>query len=218
MTRISKPLIGSWELLELSPSAQLFAYAHAYLRSSAILASHVRRLRRDPRYPRASVALFLAGHSVELFLKGAILARSPREKLDHHKLEDLKVRFDELYPGEQFRWSMPFEAEPLDVTKKELQDLRKRSPPRDQLYRYPLDTKGKEWKGLSAFEPKSFARTLRQLQRDMMKLTGAITTANHTLNRTRETAPRAGWTKPLRGEYEDRKLDARFDPRYGAGF
>jgi hypothetical protein len=151
-------LIGSWEISELSASVQLFAYAHAYLRSSAILASHVKRLRKDPRYPRASVVLFLAGHAVELFLKAAILARAPDEKLDHHRLEDLKDRFDALYPEPEFRWSMPFEAVPLGVTKDELRELRKRGEPRDQLYRYPLDRKGKKWVGLSGFEGTSFDR------------------------------------------------------------
>src|SRR2546425_13326000 len=100
-------MIGSWEIDRLDSSGQLFAFSRSYLKSSAALCSRLQRLRRKPRYPEATVVLFLARHSVELFLKGAIIARSPKTKL-HHDLAKLKSKYDRLYRDSKFACSLPF--------------------------------------------------------------------------------------------------------------
>ena len=80
-------------------------------------------------------------HSVELFLKAAVLRRLPEIKL-HHDIEDLKSEYDRLYPGPGYAFEMPFKAEILGFDEEEVaerkKDLKKRMPP-DQLNRYPMD-------------------------------------------------------------------------------
>lgn len=80
-------MIGSWEIGSLDKSAQFFAFAEAYLSSSSALCSRLKRLRAPLKYLQTTVVLFLARHSVELFLKGAILVRTPKDKL-HHRLKN----------------------------------------------------------------------------------------------------------------------------------
>jgi hypothetical protein len=118
--------------------------------------------------------MFLAQHSVELFLKGAILAKEKKQKLNQHDLEYLYSRFRTLYDEPQFSWSLPFGTLYPGLTEAEIAEARKRAPQRDQVYRYPADSGMKDWAGIFAFEPRSFREMLRRLDRDMRRIEKAI--------------------------------------------
>lgn len=55
-------MIGSWEIDGLDSCAQFIAFSRAYLKASSALCSRLKRLRRKPGYPQATVVLFLARH------------------------------------------------------------------------------------------------------------------------------------------------------------
>lgn len=170
-------MIGSWEMDRLCESRQLFEFSRAYLKSSISLCPRIQRLRRMPRYPEATVLLFLARHAVELFLKGAIIARSPNAKLDHD-LERLKSMYDKLYTEQMFSWVLPFTTEYPGMTSAQILVAKKHIPPGEQVYRYPIDRAGAKWNGIFALEPLTFQRDMRAIGKEMARLAQRILAAN----------------------------------------
>ena len=173
-------MISSWEIDNLCESQQFFAFSRAYLKSSIALCSRIQRLRRTPRYPDATVVLFLARHAVELFLKGAIIARSPKAKL-HHDLERLKSKYDQLYCEAQFSWTLPFTTEFPGMSPAQLSKAKKHTLPCEQVFRYPIDNAGAKWTGVFALEPGAFKREMLAARKEMSRLEQRISTANKTL-------------------------------------
>ena len=101
-------MIGNWEISGLSLDEKFFKYSIAYLDSSIYITNQIENNRTIESWPHASVALMLAVHSVELFLKSAILLHEPKRKLQSHRLVDLKAIYDEMYPDKQYAWELPF--------------------------------------------------------------------------------------------------------------
>jgi hypothetical protein len=62
------------------------------------------------KFADGTVTMSLAFHSVELFLKGAILTAQPNEsfKGEGHDIEQLERRYRNLYPSKPFRFDRPF--------------------------------------------------------------------------------------------------------------
>jgi hypothetical protein len=63
------------DIRHLKVSDQFFSYADDFLSGSALLCSKVESDDTFYTWPHASTVLMLAAHSVELFLKGALLKR-----------------------------------------------------------------------------------------------------------------------------------------------
>jgi hypothetical protein len=176
-------MIGSWEIEELCEPQQLFAFSRAYLKSSIVLCTRINHLRRMPLYPDATVVLFLARHAVELFLKGAILARSPNEKL-HHDLSRLKLTYDQLYSDSRFSWILPFTTEFPGMTPAQIAKAKKYAPLIEQVYRYPIDKAGVKWTGVFALEPLTFRKEMQAVERQLTSLMKRISKANEELEGT----------------------------------
>ncbi len=171
-------LVGSWEMPQSIP-LQFLSFAEAYLDSAAQLCDRLCETPRESSFQRGSVILFLAFHAIELFLKGAILTRSKNEKL-HHKIYDLKQRYDELFPGPEFSWNIPFKIEYLALEPEKIKENKKIIKP-DQLHRYPTDKNGNEWKGVFAFEPISFSSDIKAISIDFSRLEPIIFTTDKAL-------------------------------------
>ena len=163
-------MIGSWDTENLSSPEHFADLANAYLDSGILLCSEMSNGSFSTTFSRGRVVLFLSLHSVELFLKGAILKRSPSAALNTHVLRDLQSTYNELYPEDRFRWELPFKTEYLGFTAQEVETLLKRERPLDQMYRYPSDTKGNPWRGIIGFEAKDFLRKLENIKEDFCRL------------------------------------------------
>src|SRR5262249_34514378 len=72
-----KIMIGSWDTENLSSPEHFADLAHAYLDCGILLCSEMSKKSFSATFSRGRVVLFLSLHSVELFLKDAILKRSP---------------------------------------------------------------------------------------------------------------------------------------------
>lgn len=168
-------MVGSWELENLTQSEQFFAFARAYMQASARLSSCFDEVRASDSYPHGCVILFLAVHSVELFLKGAILAREPSYNSNHHVIDKLKVKYYELYTSPEFQWNIPFITEFLGF------DSTRSTPPKpspsDQVFRYPTDKKT-AWPGVSAYAPQAFQLQIGDMQADMLRIEQVIVATN----------------------------------------
>jgi hypothetical protein len=164
-------VIGSWDIENLSSAEHFADLAHAYLDCSILLCSEMSKKSFSANFSRGRVILFLSLHSVELFLKGAILKRSPSAARNTHVLRDLQSAYNELYPEDQFRWELPFRTEYLGfTTQQEVKTLLKEEQPLDQLYRYPINREGNPWRGIIGFEVKDFLSKLENIKEDFCRL------------------------------------------------
>lgn len=162
-------------MLVPSPAAsseQFEAYALAYLDSAQRLCDLLARSHQKATYERGAVVLFLAAHAVELFLKGAIVRKSPNERFSHD-LEHLARRYRALYPAGKFRLEIPFSTVlPSEMTAKEKRQIMATHTPPGELYRYPIDKKYKPWPGAYGIEPNSLAGELVKLRSRLEDLLG----------------------------------------------
>jgi len=163
-------MVGNWELSRKTIPVQFLSFAEAYLDSACRLCKILKRSTRKRTYPRSAVVLYLAFHSVELFLKAAILNKSPNDDLGHD-IKKLSNRYRNLYPGKKYNFEIPFGTEYLGF---EPPDKLPTPPPQDQTNRYPIDKKYKEWEGSFGFIPETFLITLEVLQRDFERIKRGI--------------------------------------------
>jgi len=160
---------GNWELSGKDIPEKFYTFSDAYLDSAARLCKLLKRSTRKASYTRGAVVLYLAFHSVELFLKGAILSKCPDEKLNHN-LEIYYKRYNNLYPGKKFKFELPFRTEYVGFEPPEVTIAKGHMPPQDQIHKYPTDKNGNEWDSPLAFEPISFLRDIEQLKKDFNRI------------------------------------------------
>jgi hypothetical protein len=163
---MNKKIVGNWEIDRSPIPDQFIAFSEAYLDSASRLCKILKLSTRKRSYPRGAVVLFLTFHSIELFLKAAILLKYPKDKL-HHNVERLMGRYKELYPEKQFDFEIPFKTEYIGFEPSH----KKPAPPmQDQLSRYPIGKNYETWPGAIAFEPESFLSIIESLQIDFHRL------------------------------------------------
>lgn len=178
----------AWNMVHFSEietrraSLQFLAFSEAYLESAERLCIALAASPSKSNYPKGAVVMSLAFHGIELFLKAAILEKSPNEQFSGnvgHDLDHLGKRYLNLYPGKKHAFEVPFRDEEIDLVNPDpliLEELKiliaehKRATPTDQLYRYPRDTEGRLWKGIYAFEASSFATVIRKSRQDIARL------------------------------------------------
>jgi HEPN domain-containing protein len=142
--------VFSWDLKGLSPADRFFHLARAYLDCSGHLFRSLNDKSLKRTFSHAQSAAFLFEHSVELFLKGAII-QALKRVANTHDLEHLYNEFRNLYPGKKFN----FTARIDEVVTKD------QARPYAEYSRYPIDTSGKLWPGNSHFD---FDIWLKQLE------------------------------------------------------
>ena len=124
-------------------------------------------------WPRASAACFCFYHAVELFVKACILIRSPTDKVAHHDVTELKIRYHELYPHDKFfAFPCPWDWRVKDVEQAfgveasgyyfDGKD--------DQLYRYMADKLGKPPIGITIYYPGNWLRMMERFEEDMERI------------------------------------------------
>lgn len=164
------------ELLDLSIPQRFISYAKAYCNGAIALTEKMITDITQSNWPNAAVVLMLSSHSVELFLKGALFAKNPTAKMDHHKIEVLFDLYCQEFPDDRFTFDMPFKTEYLGVSEAEILVLKKQNYPTPSVYyRYPTKTGEREWEGAAGFEAPSFLPVLEQLIEDYRRLEKCIT-------------------------------------------
>lgn len=174
-------MVGSWDMPESIP-LQFLGFAKAYLDSATQLCDRLCETSQESSFPRGSVILFLVFHSIELFLKAAILMRSKNEKL-HHDIDGLKIRYDELFPESEFSWNIPFITEYLGLEPQQIEEKKKQNKiiNHHQLYLYPTKKTLEVWEGIFAFNPISFSRDIKAVAADLFRLESIIFMSNNEL-------------------------------------
>ena len=157
-------MIGNWQISHVSESRRYVLYAHAYLNSALLSCEQMAAYVEQRTWPNATVVLMLAAHSVELFLKGAILARESHAKVSDHRID----------PEPAFEFEVPFRTEYPNMSEEEKQTLKKTEPVPSILFRYPVRKSGVEWEGIHAFEADSFLRILSSVANAYERISKAM--------------------------------------------
>ena len=155
---------------------QLYAFAQANLDSAESLCSNLCARNTGATYAHGAVILSLTFHALELFLKAAILQKSPTEKFrgrNGHDLAKLSKHYSKLHPGNNMIFDVPFVRNMPDTSGLDPQVANEiiacvrdqdKKMPEDQLHRYPIGVDGETWHAALGFEPNSFRITIQQLQ------------------------------------------------------
>ena len=174
------------DLQKLPLALRFLKHASANLDAAIKLTSSlVRNDAADATFADGMVTMSLAFHSVELFLKGAILSVQPNEsfKGEGHDIEQLERRYRNVFPSKAFRFEVPFSRQAAQLVDpdpdleraiaEELDDLRKRMPA-DQMLRYPADRRGVAWEHVSpiafGYHAGMFLLTLNRLRDDYVRV------------------------------------------------
>ena len=119
------------------------------------------------------VVLMLAAHSVELFLKGALLRGFPNEDIGDygHRLEDLSRAYRERFTESIFEWDIPFGGGEYPPGSTENCRTKKKDPEPSILYRYPIEKAGNEMEGTlwNSNQPPFFF-LLKQVEDDFRRI------------------------------------------------
>jgi hypothetical protein len=171
MGRRKTNLLTCAEVRSKRPAIQFAAYAQAYLDAAQRLCSSLTRSSRKATFERGFVVLYLMAHSVELFLKGAILRKASSDSLlSTHNLVALENRYKKLYPKKRFHFVVPFHTDYALLSPAQQKLAKASRTPIDQLYRYPQDQSGKVWPGVFAFEANSCLKDIVALRSDYERL------------------------------------------------
>lgn len=156
---------------------QMFAYAEAYRSAAATHCHHMTTDATSCTWPNGSVVLMLTAHAIELFLKGAILKRSPNAEVGNsHGIDDLSAAYKLQFPEPSFEWDIlmrggdgyPASFTPEQI--KEIEALKKLIRDPSILYRYPVDKNRKEWPAILGFEPLEFLSKLERAKKDFERI------------------------------------------------
>lgn len=156
-------MIGNWEVARVALPDRFFEYSRAYLHAAMDVCSSMGGDEARRNWPNASVAMLLAVHAVELFLKGAILSRSPSADIKTHNLSDLWRLYRDTLPGDEFEFDMPFQSEYIGFTEEEAAALAKDEPLPSIMHRYPVNKDLLPWAGIQCFEAPPFRAMLERL-------------------------------------------------------
>lgn len=151
--------VFSWNLRKLRRTERFFDLAQGYLDCSKHLFRSLEDEQLKKTFSHAQAAAFLFEHSLELFLKGAII-QARQSVTNTHILQQLYNEFRNLYPGKNFR----FEGSIEEIVGRDA------SRPYPEYSRYPIDTSGNLWPENSHFEFEVWLEQLELFQKDYSNL------------------------------------------------
>src|SRR5437016_3266766 len=102
------------DLQRLPVPKQFFAFSDAYLDSAESLCDALCTASKSATYAHGAAVMSLTFHSIELFLKAAILQKAPSEQFSGsggHDLGQLYERYTQLNPDEGYAFDFPFKLE-----------------------------------------------------------------------------------------------------------
>jgi len=151
--------VFSWDYEDLGEADRWFLMARAYFDCSYYLFTEMAKETFDRNYHRALVAVSQFNHSVELFLKAAIV-RAGKKVTSTHNLEQLYKQYKKLYPGKKFE----FEGEISSVIGPH------QSTPYNEFARYPTDHAGQPWPGYTHVDIAIWYERLDAFHKDFERL------------------------------------------------
>lgn len=167
-------LTGNWQIGHLSESKRFVLYAGAYLEASRSVCLRMHAEDEENTWPNAAVAMMLAAHAVELFLKGAIVSRDPKALPKTHRIDQIAETYFRLFPEEEFAFEVPFWVEYQGFSEDEIATLKSDELIPSIRFRYPVKSQGVEWQGVHGFEAQRFLDRIAELKDTFSRIGGRI--------------------------------------------
>ncbi|MDQ7772834.1 MAG: hypothetical protein RDU13_04845 [Elusimicrobiales bacterium] len=162
-------MIQKQELEGLSESERLYLLAGAYLDAACFLALGLKGGNYQKTFSHAKVILSLQFHSVELFLKYALICDHVVAK--GHNIRDLYKKYAKNYPDPEFEFSVPFLTEIYDgVRQDDIEKVYKAEGKIDQLFRYHQGLDKTDLDGIYVVCEESFVDELLELRNKFNEL------------------------------------------------
>jgi hypothetical protein len=166
-------VLTNCKLRSLPPAQQLESLAFAYLDSADALCKSLADPQNEATFEKGAVVLYLAAHAIELFLKGAIRRKAPKERFAHD-IEHIHNRYRALFPEKRSVFqSGLFSTEYLGMTNQEIAEAKREQPVPSVLFRYPIDKTGEPWEAALGFEARSYLGELATLRADFCRILAA---------------------------------------------
>jgi len=156
--KLSMPVF-SWDYEDLSEADRWFLMARAYFDCSYYLFSQMVQEKFDRNYHRALAAVSLFDHSVELFLKAAVV-QAGKTIVPSHNLQQLYSQYSKLFPGKKFQ----FQGEIKSIV------TPKSNTPHNEFARYPIDHTGRPWSGNTHIDLAIWYVRLAEFEKDFDRL------------------------------------------------
>jgi HEPN domain-containing protein len=155
-------LIGNWNDFEKAETERYFDFSEAYLKASIDICKRMMSSEQEYVWANASASMLNAAHSVELFLKGALLSSGIEAR--GHSIDDLYERYLATFRERGLSFQCPFVSEYLGLSEEQIEMIQKsRRDSHSVILRYPLNRPGLEWDGLYGFKPDSFFEEMADL-------------------------------------------------------
>ena len=151
---------------------QFRALSEAYLEGAERLSSELASAAWEPNYHRGQVAMWLAFHATELFLKACVRRAAPGVLKNVHSLGELRLEFASHYPGLVFE--PPFGPEPVPADWMLMEMVLESDKTAHEQLRYPVGRQNAPWGGVRTFEPSSFRSEVRQLRADIERVSREV--------------------------------------------
>ena len=173
-------MIGNWQHQNLPEPKRYFDYSISFLKAGIEFCSKMTTALDEQNWANASAVMLLEAHAIELFLKGAILAKVPDQKWNGnsgHDLNSLCEQYFNLYDADLSRFQIPLVGtEYIGFTKEEIIELQKRE--KSQVpsirFRYPVDKNRGEWNGVHGFIPEQTLKSMKALLADIVLISNTI--------------------------------------------
>jgi hypothetical protein len=121
------------------------------------------------------VIFYLCSHAAELYLKGAISAKSGKHPPRTHRLDVLYAEYCRLYPHDDYRFDVPFHSEALQLDEGLFPGtLASFQASHDQRYRYPTDNRGEPFVDPIPFDVHAFADAITKFRQTINILVARI--------------------------------------------
>lgn len=128
-------------------------------------------------FDHATVILSLFHHSIELFLKYALLTKGVNPPKDHY-IRGLFREYEQTYPDLGFSLRLPFITEFLGFTAEEvMRNIAEEGHDKnrnDKMVRYHTDHSGNRWDMIQAFEPNMFLAQAEEISNELIRIRGKI--------------------------------------------
>ncbi len=153
---------------EDEPSSNFLWLSASYAEAASVLCDALVSEDFTRQYMSTRVIFYLCRHATELYLKGAISAKTLRHPPKTHRLEALYATYCDLYTHNDYRFEVPFQEEALDFDEGLFPgSLSSFQASHDQRYRYPIDSKGEPFVELTAFDIQTYARKIAKFRQTL---------------------------------------------------
>ena len=142
--------------------------ADSFAKGAEVLCTALAEDDYQREYASAQVVLHLCRHATELFLKGAISARTNRPPRKTHRLERLYAEYRQHFPRDKHQVHFPFPEQTFDA-----QDglfpgsLEEYQRTHDQRFRYPTDAAGRRFDNLEPFDIDAYQKAIERFRSEL---------------------------------------------------